>query len=78
MTDRNMPRAVHTVHAFTAPGRFTVSGKDWKAAIAMPYPATFWERVTAAWWVLRGRAHAVRWPQVGELEAALRTTVSKP
>jgi hypothetical protein len=28
-------------------------------------------RLTAAWWVLTGRAYAVIWPRDGELEAAL-------
>lgn len=37
-------------------------------AVAMPYEGS---RVSAAWWVLTGRAYAVIWPDHGELEEAL-------
>jgi len=37
-------------------------------AVPLPYLATFPQRLRAAWWVLAGRAFAVRWPEPGELE----------
>lgn len=37
-------------------------------AVAEPYSAN---RLVAAWWVLTGKAYAVRWPKPGELEDAL-------
>ena len=40
-------------------------------AVAVPYPTTIFERVHAAWWVLTGRAHAVLWPEPGDLEECL-------
>ncbi len=30
---------------------------------ARPIDYTFWERLRAAWWVLKGRADAFTWPE---------------
>jgi hypothetical protein len=40
----------------------------WVAAVCVPYPCTFFQRIRAAWWVLTGRAHAFLWPKAGDLE----------
>lgn len=37
-------------------------------AVCEPYTAG---RIQAAWWVLTGRAYALKWPQPGDLEAAI-------
>lgn len=44
----------------------------WVRAVPVPYPTVGLERLRAAWWVLTGRAHAVVWPEAGDLEIALR------
>ena len=38
-------------------------------AVAEPYHGN---RLSAAWWVLTGRAHAIVWPKPGDLERSLR------
>lgn len=43
----------------------------WVRSVPSPYWANMRERLRAAWWVLTGRAHAVVWPNPGELERAL-------
>jgi hypothetical protein len=47
----------------------------WVRAIPLPYTGN---RLTAAWWVLTGRAYAVLWPEAGDLEAILATQEPKP
>lgn len=42
----------------------------WFRSVAEPYPCTFWERCKAAWAVLKGDAHAMIWPEPGDLERA--------
>lgn len=39
-------------------------------AVPLPYCGA---RLRAAWYVLTGKAYAVRWPEPGELESALST-----
>lgn len=46
-------------------------GNVWFRAVPEPYSSTFIERLSAAYMVLTGKAHAVKWPDVGELEKAL-------
>jgi hypothetical protein len=41
----------------------------WVASVGEPYHCNWFEAVRAAWWVLTGRAHAVIWPDAGDLEA---------
>ena len=44
----------------------TKSGR-WVHAVMEPYTGN---RLIAAWWVLTGRAHAIVWPEAGDLEKA--------
>lgn len=46
-------------------------GTRWFRAVPAPYHTFGVERLRAAWWVLTGRAHAVVWPEAGDLEKAL-------
>ncbi len=39
-------------------------------AVPEPYSAGLFGRLLAAWCVLTGKAHAVRWPEPGDLEKA--------
>jgi hypothetical protein len=69
MTER-IPWGVHTIFSMYAPGvQAGLPDGRWVHAVAEPYTAN---RLVAAWWVLTGRAYALRWPQAGELEDALR------
>jgi hypothetical protein len=40
----------------------------WVQAVGEPYPSNIFERISASWWVLTGRAHAFIWPKPGDLE----------
>ena len=46
-------------------------GLDSFRAVPAPYPLSALERIGAAYEVLMGRAHAVKWPEPGDLERAL-------
>lgn len=46
----------------------------WVRAVPEPYYTYPLERLRAVWWVLTGRAHAVVWPEAGDLERALGDT----
>lgn len=48
----------------------TLNG-PWYRAVPSPYHTFGFQRLRAAWWVLTGRAHAVVWPEHGDLERAL-------
>lgn len=41
-------------------------------AVALPYYANVFQRIRAAWRVLRGDLYAFEWPKAGDLENALR------
>ena len=43
----------------------------WVRAVPRPYPSSPLGRLSAAWSVLTGHSHAVRWPKPGDLERAL-------
>ena len=43
----------------------------WVRAVPCPVVPGVFGRLSAAWAVLTGKAHAVRWPEHGELERAL-------
>ena len=45
-----------------------LSDGRWVRAVPEPYRPNLVEALRAAWWVLRGRAFAVVWPEHGELE----------
>lgn len=65
---------IHRIgHMIASPGIETSVGMDsWRVrAVPEPYWTFGFARLRAAWWVLTGRAHAVIWPEPGELECAL-------
>lgn len=65
----NRPLSVHTIASIYDWGvQSSLDGKTWLLAVAKPYAAG---RVRGAWWVLTGRAFAIQWPEVGDLEAAI-------
>ncbi len=46
-----------------------IDGREvWVRAVCLPYHTFPIERVKAAWAVLTGKAHAVKWPKPGDLE----------
>ena len=47
-------------------------GTRWVRPVPFPFFGGFKDRLHDAWEVLQGRAYAVRWPEHGELEDALR------
>jgi hypothetical protein len=49
-------------------------GTRWYRAVPAPYIGSLHERARAAWWVLTGRAHAIVWPETGDLERAIAPT----
>ena len=64
------PFGVHCIGDIYHPGvQASLPGGRWARAVAEPYTAN---RLRAAWWVLTGRAFALRWPEAGDLEEALR------
>lgn len=68
MTSR--PWGVHAIHDIYSDGvRSQIEGTSYARAVAEPYTGN---RVVAAWWVLTGRAFALKWPKAGDLENALR------
>lgn len=65
-----IPLGVHTIGSIYTPGiQSGMPDGGWARSVAEPYTAN---RLVAAWWVLTGRAYALRWPEAGELEAALQ------
>jgi hypothetical protein len=52
-------------------GPFTMGSKGWVRAVPVPFWWGLPSRIRQAWAVITGRAHPVRWPKPGELEAAL-------
>lgn len=70
MAERNYPWGVHLIsNIFAGSGvRAGLPDGRWVHAVQEPYHGG---RLRAAWWVLTGRAHAVVWPEDGELEQAL-------
>lgn len=49
----------------------------WVRAVPLPWDYGLRFNPVAAWAVLWGRAHAVRWPEPGELEDALTPTPTR-
>lgn len=50
----------------------TFDGKEvWVRSVPLPFFGGLLDRMRDAWWVLTGRAYAVRWPRPGDLERAL-------
>lgn len=44
-------------------------GRNYYRAVPLPF---YGDRLRAAWFVLTGKAYAVHWPELGEIEKALR------
>ena len=66
---RALPWGVNRIGKIYAAGvHAEMPNGNWVRAVGVPYPGG---RIRAAWWVLTGRAHALRWPKAGELEQAL-------
>ena len=68
-TEQPRPWGVHALGDIYHPGvQAGLPDGSWAHAVGEPYTAN---RLRAAWWVLTGRAYALRWPKAGDLEAAL-------
>lgn len=69
MADSNLPWGIHTIRdIYASDVKASNPVFRWAYAVGRPY---YGNRIVAAWWVLTGRAYALRWPEPGELEAAL-------
>lgn len=79
MVDRNLPWSIHTIHSVVGESYTNQQNEygRWCRAVPVPYQAGLRLRLVAAWWVLTGRAYALRWPKPGELEAALGDPIPK-
>lgn len=67
-----MARYIHLLRDMIGSANTQASdGRRFARAVPEPYAAILPERLIAAWAVIAGAAHAVRWPEVGELEDAL-------
>ena len=63
------PWGIHSIGDIYHPGvKAGTSDGRWVVAVAEPYTAG---SLRAAWWVLTGKAFALRWPRAGDLEVAL-------
>lgn len=73
MRTKSRPWGVHTIASIYAPGVGAgLPDGRYVHAVAEPYrPENLRERLTVAWWVFTGRAHAVVWPKDGDLERAI-------
>lgn len=73
MRNATRPWGIHSIRSMFAPGcQAGLPDGRWVMAVAEPYYLeTLRERFRAAWWVFSGKAHAVVWPEAGELESAL-------
>lgn len=71
-TDRPLPWGVHRLSSMIGhpSTQGSKDGKAWLRAVPEPYEGEL-TRLRAAWWVLTGHAHAVVWPELGDLERAL-------
>ena len=47
------------------------SRNRWFRAVPEPYRPDIFQKIRACWWIIRGKAHAVVWPEPGDLEEAL-------
>lgn len=67
----SVPWGVHTLAQIYSPNvEVGLPDGRWARAVSEPYTGN---RLRAAWWVLTGKAFALRWPEGGELEDALGT-----
>lgn len=66
------PWGVHTISDIYCAGcEAGLPDGTWAAGVAEPYTAN---RLVTAWWVLTGKAHALKWPKPGDLERTLGWT----
>jgi hypothetical protein len=75
ISKRNIPWGVHRLRDMLGSGEVRAGLPDGRYVRAIPEP--YWNPITAAWWVLTGRAQAVIWPKAGELEEALGIPAEK-
>src|SRR5579872_1981686 len=75
MTNDTIPWGVHRIGDIYHPDVQSEYHGRWVSAVAEPYTAN---RLVAAWWVLTGRAYALRWPKHGELEAIWKGEPAQP
>lgn len=74
MRPTGVPWGVHYVSSMFGDSTVRCGLPDgrWVRAVCEPYRSeTLRERLTVAWWVFTGRAHAVVWPKPGDIERAL-------
>lgn len=64
---------IHRLRDMVAPEGISASsdGNRWYRAVPPPYPSNFFQRARAAYFVLTGKAYAVQWPELGDLERAM-------
>jgi hypothetical protein len=63
------PYGIHSICDMVSRGDVMTQDQRgrWVRAVPEPYTGS---RLRAAWWVLIGRAYAVRWPRPGDYERA--------
>lgn len=73
---RDRPFGVHKVKDLVyGPHVQTIDKRGmWVRAVPIPYSGN---KLIACWWIIRGKAHALIWPEPGDLEAALNVPVSE-
>ena len=70
------PWGINSIGSMIAgPGDQTEVAGAYFRAVPIPYRKSAFEAMRAAWWVLTGKAEAVVWPNVGDLEYALRGAI---
>jgi hypothetical protein len=65
-----LPFGVHTIASMYDNSCWSSTEEEciYARAVALPYDGN---RLVAAWWVLTGKAYALKWPEVGDIERAL-------
>jgi hypothetical protein len=74
---------IHSLHHMigspncsTGPIRVDLGNGDvreaWVRAVPLPFFGGLFDRIRDAWAVIKGEAYAVRWPEPGDLEVALK------
>ena len=69
-----LPLEIHQLHHVIAPPyvQSKLSDGSFGYSVLHPYPAKTLQRFRAAWWVLTGRAQAIKWPTADELNKVLK------
>jgi len=72
MRNKTLPWGIQSIFAMWVPNAMAeLPDGRCVRAVSVPYPLMGFERLRAAWWVFTGQAHAVTWPEAGDIEAAL-------